>query len=562
MVGLLLTAPLLFGGLMAPSGVSPSHAQDAAETPDEDGGAVRTRPDEAVVAWIEVTGALDQYAFDVLEMRVQRALELKPRFIVFSVEATEGDYRIGPDLAGAIERLSEEHAVTTIGYLRRSSTAVSTMLAFACDEIAMRETSSIGGCELLNTWFGGVGNIPGIARVAEGEPAERWRSTFKSLAARQDEVTGSASPGSSGPWQAIAEGMIEPDTTVYRVVLEDGTTEIATERTVDDVWRAAKRRAIASREAIGSGSGYLLLSGKEALENGIARYLVEDEEALLAELAAEHGFEASAVRAVPIDSVVWEPIARFLNQPLIRVLLLALGIVGLVLSILVQGTGVPEVLTVVCFTLFFLSGYILGLAGWIEIVLFAIGVVLLFVEIFVTPGFAVLGGTGVVLVLASIVLAMQSFAFPATSAQWTELGVNIGATFVAGFVGIVICGVALRFLPRRAFGGLVNEQSAAGYDVSIPALAGLEGKRGVASTVLRPAGKVEIGDALIDVTTEGEYIHAGDPVVVLRVEGNRVVVGPPDAAPPVEPSADAGDPAPGDPAPGEGAADPGTEVSP
>jgi membrane-bound serine protease (ClpP class) len=43
-------------------------------------------------------------------------------------------------------------------------------------------------------------------------------------------------------------------------------------------------------------------------------------------------------------------------------------------------------------------------------------------------------------------------------------------------------------------------------------------------TDLRPSGKALIERVRVDVITRGEYIEAGCPVVVIRTEGNRVVV--------------------------------------
>jgi membrane-bound serine protease (ClpP class) len=50
------------------------------------------------------------------------------------------------------------------------------------------------------------------------------------------------------------------------------------------------------------------------------------------------------------------------------------------------------------------------------------------------------------------------------------------------------------------------------------------GKRGVAATTLRPAGIARIEGARVDVVTDGEYVEAGEPVEVTRVDGNRIVV--------------------------------------
>ena len=63
----------------------------------------------------------------------------------------------------------------------------------------------------------------------------------------------------------------------------------------------------------------------------------------------------------------------------------------------------------------------------------------------------------------------------------------------------------------------------AGY-VSNDVLEDLAGKEGVAHTTLRPAGIAKIDGNLVDVVTEGDFIDAGSPIVVLRVVGGRNIV--------------------------------------
>ena len=54
----------------------------------------------------------------------------------------------------------------------------------------------------------------------------------------------------------------------------------------------------------------------------------------------------------------------------------------------------------------------------------------------------------------------------------------------------------------------------AGY-VSNDVLEDLAGKEGVAHTTLRPAGIAKIDGNLVDVVTEGDFIDAGSPIVVI-----------------------------------------------
>jgi membrane-bound serine protease (ClpP class) len=52
------------------------------------------------------------------------------------------------------------------------------------------------------------------------------------------------------------------------------------------------------------------------------------------------------------------------------------------------------------------------------------------------------------------------------------------------------------------------------------------GQRGTTTSPLRPAGVAEFDGERIDVVSRGEYVDAGEPIEVVRVEGNRIVVRP------------------------------------
>jgi membrane-bound serine protease (ClpP class) len=52
----------------------------------------------------------------------------------------------------------------------------------------------------------------------------------------------------------------------------------------------------------------------------------------------------------------------------------------------------------------------------------------------------------------------------------------------------------------------------------------LLGKKGIAKTILRPAGIVEIEGRPYDVVTRGEFVEAGKIVVVDEIQGNKIIV--------------------------------------
>jgi membrane-bound serine protease (ClpP class) len=57
-------------------------------------------------------------------------------------------------------------------------------------------------------------------------------------------------------------------------------------------------------------------------------------------------------------------------------------------------------------------------------------------------------------------------------------------------------------------------------------LEALVGKEGVAVTPLRPSGTATIEGERINVVTEGGFVERNSKIVVVEVEGNRVVVHP------------------------------------
>jgi membrane-bound serine protease (ClpP class) len=50
------------------------------------------------------------------------------------------------------------------------------------------------------------------------------------------------------------------------------------------------------------------------------------------------------------------------------------------------------------------------------------------------------------------------------------------------------------------------------------------GQRGATITMLRPAGKAQLGDRIVNVISEGPFIGADAAIEVVELSGNRIVV--------------------------------------
>ena len=153
--------------------------------------------------------------------------------------------------------------------------------------------------------------------------------------------------------------------------------------------------------------------------------------------------------------------------------------------------------------------------GWAAAVCIIVGTVLIIIEMF-TPGFAVPGISGIILLLLGIVLTADSF----------FQGLLIFLIIMA------ILTVVLVFVIRSATKGalykspLINKNSETkeeGY-ISTNDMQVFVGRSGKAITTLRPAGTCDFDGVRLDVVTEGDFIDKGSVVKIVKVEGRRIVV--------------------------------------
>lgn len=248
----------------------------------------------------------------------------------------------------------------------------------------------------------------------------------------------------------------------------------------------------------------LTLSAQKAVELKVADAGV----ASLREALEKAGFDPNSEEVIPGPQV---GAARFLTSPTVAAVLLAVGVLGLVLEFFTPGTFVPATIGLIALGLYFAGGFLAGLSGTLQLILFFAGLLLILVELFVTPGFGFMGGMGIALLIASIYLTF--------GAESLTVGAYAILLMVAGLV------LMFRLFPRTRIGkGLVLESAIGDSASSKSDLEALLGAIGTALTDLHPAGVARFGERRVDVVTQGEYISKNEAVRVIQVEGVRVVV--------------------------------------
>ena len=167
--------------------------------------------------------------------------------------------------------------------------------------------------------------------------------------------------------------------------------------------------------------------------------------------------------------------------------------------------------------------WIVELAGWEELLLVGTGLVLLAVEIFVIPGFGIVGAAGIAALLAGLAMSLVG-----AGATPSVIGAALGRVAISAAVAMATSILVLQFLPRVPIGRRLMLETALGAEEGYASAPDRDlsrlGRAGHALSPLRPAGFADIDGERIDVVSEGEMIEAGAPVVVTRVDGNRIVV--------------------------------------
>lgn len=206
--------------------------------------------------------------------------------------------------------------------------------------------------------------------------------------------------------------------------------------------------------------------------------------------------------------------SEFLTTPIMLTLLLFIGFAGVVIELLLPGLIFPGLLGVSAFVLYFFASTFQDLAGPYVWLLFAVGIILMAIEVFV-PSFGILGLLGAGSLIGGVVMAAW-----ATGHALQTLG--IAFVLAAAAVGIVVFvfkerGVWNRFILKDSL------TSEAGYNSAVTRHE-LVGRDGVTVTSLRPSGTIMIDGERIDVVSEGAFIERDKAIVIVKTEGSRVVV--------------------------------------
>jgi membrane-bound serine protease (ClpP class) len=389
----------------------------------------------------------------------------------------------------------------TIAFVRKRAISAGALIALSCSKLFMRDNTTIGDC------------AP-IAYSSEGPEVlgEKFqsplRAKFRALAKR------------NGYPATLSEAMVTAEMRVYQLVFPDTTLYVDSLGLVE--LSPARKAAIQSQKTVVPAGELLTMDAQEARELGFSSGTVG---------SVEEALQAMNIKDYRIERVEenWsEVFVGIIGQ--IAPILMMIGFAALYAELKTPGFGVPGIVGIICLGLVFGGQYMVGLADHTELLLIVIGILLLAVELFVLPGFGIIGIAGMGFIAVGMVLSMQEFVIPKPSFPWQGelLRHNLLMVLLSLCGSLVLLLLFFRYvfpeLGRVISGPYLSETLASSRIESESRPKVAVGDRGVVVNPLRPSGKVEIGDEVFDVTTEGGFCDKGTPVTVTKVQGTRIVV--------------------------------------
>jgi membrane-bound serine protease (ClpP class) len=472
---------------------------------------------------IPVRAPIDRNLYDAVKRKAMTCKSKGAELVVFDMDTPGGRSDVMTEISNLItEDLRDTY---TIAYVNPEAMSAGAVISLSCDEIAMTPAGKIG--DAMPIMLGPEGIIP-IPEKERGKIESYAKAVIRSLAKR------------NGYNADLCEAMITITIEIW-LIRNSETGELRylnlekhpgykgskdpkdmspkLKPDLEQPWRYV-RRVVAP-------NGLLTMTADEAVDLRFAKHVFPT----IKELAAHYHVQGQPERLTDTWS---ERLVQFLTSAPVTAILVFVFILGFYVEVNTPGIGFPGLLAISALAILFGSRYLTGLAQWWEVALFAVGLLLLALEIFVIPGFGVAGILGILFCVVGLLAilianAPDKLPIPSTDLDWTMFGNGlfaIGAGFVCALIGAAMLSRVLPKVPVASRLVLASAEHVEAAPVSEQsAFVRIKpGQTGTVETLCRPVGKAWFGEELLDVTCEGGFLRPGQKIRVVRFEGNRVVV--------------------------------------
>jgi membrane-bound serine protease (ClpP class) len=425
---------------------------------------------------------------------VKAAIEADADVLVLSMETDGGRVDTTREIIDILNQFKGD----TVTYVNKDAFSAGAFIAVATEKIYMAPGSVIGAAAPIILSPGGAG-VEKIPDTFEKKMTSAVRAMVRTSAEK------------NGHNIAVVEAMIDKT----RGLVVTNVTDDATNTVV--IAREGEILTLTNTEAEKEYGN----PPKPLLSLGTVENIDE-----LIRLLGYAGAERHDIKPTGMETL-----GSWLNA--ISPLLLIIGVIGIYIEFKTPGFGLPGIVGIAAFALYFLGGYVAGLSGAEWVVVFLLGLALVVVELFVYPGTVFIGMVGATLMLAAVVMAMVDLypapgpgvlpAMPSLDKFHLPFRQILIATLGAGF-GIWI---ASRLLPKTPFYRAVVSASASGMKTEVQfeqTRQSRQGQVGVTVSPLRPGGKAQFGDEILDVVSQGEMVAKGTQVRIIGTSGSEALV--------------------------------------
>ncbi|MBX3357059.1 MAG: ATP-dependent Clp protease proteolytic subunit [Phycisphaeraceae bacterium] len=308
---------------------------------------------------------------------------------------------------------------------------------------------------------------------------------------------------------------------------------------VTDMQQAESQRPVLSEtdrgewrlvEFVSDGNGLLTLRNSELLRYGLASQEVKGEEDLRAFFGSPE--------LVRLDESWSEQLVVPLNNIVVKGILLVIFLVALFIEMTHPGAILPGAIAACALAGIVAPALFADMATWWTVAAVLVGILLIGLEMFVIPGFGVAGVVGLLMLFAGLLgtFTASEGLFPDTARGQSQL--LHGATTL--IVSLVTAGIIMFFLGKHLPSLpiirhlVLSERFSSQPDdgaISDGLLAAMGpeggiaiGTEGTAVTPLRPAGRVQIGDQILDVVADIGFIPSGAKVRITSTGPFRTTV--------------------------------------
>jgi membrane-bound serine protease (ClpP class) len=421
-------------------------------------------PEESPVVFVApIEGIIDLGLAPFVERVLDEAADAGAAAVILEINTFGG--RV--DAAVQIRDALLNARVRTVAFVNKRAISAGALIALAAENLVMAGGGTIGAATPVQ-----IGQPGAPAQPVEEKTVSYVRKEFRATAESRKRPP------------LLAEAMVDADVEIPGVI-EKGKL--------------------------------LTLTTEEALKHKLVELHADTMESALEQL----GLKGAELRRA---SPNWaENLVRFLTHPVVSSLLITIGMLGIILELRTPGFGIPGGVGIASLSLFFWGHWLVQLAGWEELLLSAAGIILLGLELFVIPGFGIVGALGIIAILGGLILSLVG---AGDTSQFILKAA--GRVIFSLLMALIASLVLLRFLPRLPFGRRLILETGLGaghkYGSAPDSDQRWLGKKGRASSPLRPAGIAEIEGERVDVVSDGELIDADQLIEVTRVDGNRIVV--------------------------------------